>query len=339
MRWIALLFIGLALAGCTDTEPTETETSAPETEAEPETFVSPWNVTSLNGTFAGNTSNTFEIHPVFFNWTANFILNGTEGDFFEEQVAVHVADENFTWSFDQDTDGIPEATGNLVPFNITVLYAPGNFTATLTMQGHGQNWTGTHNLSVQEFVPPIPPTIVEGIVSEPCVGCEGDTGSWDQSIGHLAGEPGIDSTWHEIPAELAGAPYVAVSTAGTIGVSFQDTCNGSEIDLARGAPARGIIPDGAGCVFMWEEGTNRGTKLTFIANGDVSDRPNDGMCWATSFALLGLNQAGVGVYQTDGTWFYAESNGVPGLQWSSEPIPGLAEVHKEGCSNPDMIII
>ncbi|MGB1696949.1 MAG: hypothetical protein ACPHK8_00955 [Thermoplasmatota archaeon] len=352
MKRVLAMLLVVALAGCLSSDSNDDNpdvgsstssssggSSSSTSESHGDMHHSVWNVTSINGTFTGNITDGFDNAPVFFNWTANYILNGTEADFFKDEIDVATAGGNFSWSFDQDSDGTPEATGELVPFNLTVLYAPGAYVATLTMTGHGHTWIGTHNLTIEEYIPPIPPTVREGIVSEPCPACGGEQGSWDNSIGHLSGEQGIDAVWFEIPADIAGAPFVAGSTAGDIGISFQDSCNGAEIEHFIGGPATGTVPGGAGCVFMWQEGTIRGSKLSFIANGDLRDREDDGLCWADDFLLLGFNQAGVGIYQTDGTWFYAEDNGIPGLQWNENPSPGLAEVHKEGCTGGDLMLI
>lgn len=348
MKRVLAMLLVVSLAGCLGGDADDSiagESASPNSRSTttdgqtPMRHDSEWNVTSINGTFNGNLTDGFDNAPVFFNWTANYILNGTEEDFFKDEIDVATAGGNFSWAFDQDSDGTPEAVGELVPFNLSVLYAPGSYVASLTMTGHGHTWVGVHNLTIVEYIPPIPATVREGIVSEPCLTCGGELGSWDNSLGHLSGEQGIDSVWFEIPADIAGAPFVAGSTAGELGISFQDTCNGSEIESFVGGPATGTVPGGAGCVFMWQEGTTSGTKLSFIANGDLQDREDDGLCWADDFTLIGINQAGVGVYQTDGTWFYAEDNGIPGLQWNDNPSPGLGEVHKEGCTGGDMMLI
>jgi hypothetical protein len=352
MRILALFLI-VALAGCLggDEAPAENDGGPDDgrddgleiggNETAHGNVDSSYDVTFLNGSFEPNVTSGYSPLSVTFVIDANYVLNGTE-QFAEGRDEKDVSELNgsFAWTFDQNSDGNPEAEGIEVPFNLTVLFSqPGSFNATIMMAGQNLTFESTVTISTETFVPLIPPTIYEGIVAEVCPQCTAEQGGYDFSLSHLTDINGLDGTWGEIPADLAGAPFVATTTAGNVGVSFQATCNGDEVEaLTPGKTVVGTVPSGAGCVWMWEDSNARGSKLSFIANGDLTMLPDDGMCWAPDGILVG-QASGTGMYVTDGTWFYAETNGVPGLQWSEEATPGLAEVHKAGCLNGDQIII
>lgn len=300
-----------------------------------------YDVTFLNGSFVANVTDGFVPLSVTFTIDANYVLNGTEAfPNGRDEKAISDINGSFLWTFDQNGDGTPEAEGTEVPFNLTVLYAEaGNFTSSVHMEGQNLTYDASVVIATETFIPPIPPTIYEGIVQEPCPQCTPEQGGFSYSFSHLADTINIDATWSELPSDLGGAPFVATTTAGLVGVSFQDSCNGAEVEKI--APAKtivGTVPEGAGCVWMWEDSEVRGSKLSFIAHGDLTMLPDDGLCWAPDGVLVGQSQ-GTGVYLTDGTWFYAETNGIPGLQWSNDVSPGLGEVHKPDCEGGDLMII
>jgi hypothetical protein len=348
MRIIALFLI-VALAGCLggDEAPVENDGGPDDgrddgleiggNETAHGKVDSRYDVTFLNGSLEPNVTSGYTPLSVTFVIDANYVLNGTE-QFAEGRDEKDVSELNgsFAWTFDQNSDGNPEAEGIEVPFNLTVLFSqPGSFNATIMMAGQNLTFESTVTISTETFIPLIPPTIYEGIVQEICPTCTAV--GYDNSISHVAGI-GIDGTWGAIPGDIAGAQFVATTTAGLVGLSFQASCNSDEIEAFE--PAKtivGTVPSGAGCVWMWEDSDVRGSKLSFIANGDLTMLPDDGLCWAPDGILVGQAQ-GTGVYNTDSLWFYQETNGIPGLQWSGEIGPeGTA--HKEGCEGGDFMIV
>lgn len=240
--------------------------------------------------------------------------------------------DTLQWGLDVDSDGVFELEGNETQL-------PGSYTHTFETDGE---YLATFSLSdgnvtaietaVVTITPASFPFIFEAYFAEPCLLCGEDPTA---SISHLTGQAGIDQVWVEIPAEYIGTEYAASALPNTLGLAFFDACDGSVVEVGG---SEGTVPEGAGCVAMWHGGTVRGGKLSFVADGDLNDLPEDLTCYADG-VQIGVSELGAALYQTDGTWVYQEGNGIPGIQWNGEPSGPLEETHKPGCANGDIVII
>lgn len=354
MRTILALLVLLvaALAGCADepaTEPDahdgmEHESGEHESDEGMEAMepVECGPVDETNGTRTGDDGCPVPNHPPVASLSVD-IITAPEGETITFSFQATDDDEDaLQWALDVNGDGTNDAEGGSDDLPGTFAHAydlAGDYTATFTVFDANVSDNASVDVTI---VPDSTPLQFEAYFSEPCPLCSQDPST---SISHLSGEMGLDQVWIEIPAEYIGTAFFAKSTGGSLGMMFADACDGAVVaSVSTGAPdgttvtAEGTVPEGAVCAVLWD-GATRGGKLSFVADGGEADLPEDPICYTSDFVQIGVSEAGQAVYQTDGTWFYQESNGIPGLQWNNNPSPGIAEVHKPDCTGGDVMLI
>ena len=82
------------------------------------------------------------------------------------------------------------------------------------------------------------------------------------------------------------------------------------------------------------------TSVTIVVQAPAVEEADDGVCHADPSEYEEIPPVGGAIlYLADTSWIYEETNGIPGLQWSSEPSL-LGENHAKGagCLDGDTII-
>lgn len=202
------------------------------------------------------------------------------------------------------------------------------------------------------------PRLSEGYVTESCEQC--GAGGANTGVGYRASVERLEQVFLEIVEEDWGQPFAARTTDNHIGLVFRDNCDagGAGVlyqpeDLVT--TIYGEIPNGARCALMWDQAlwtgaeapdgdgggntrvTTAGAKLSMlIGSEDVSLMDEDGLCFSNPVSQAIIPVLG-GLVYADGTWIYAEHNGIPGLQLSSEGSL-LDEQHVKDCQNGDLLV-
>ncbi|MDX1450365.1 MAG: PKD domain-containing protein [Acidimicrobiia bacterium] len=280
---MALLLLAASLAGCTDDGPTEDPENPDGMDGSDDMCPDLGNVTATRpGPDGCDVANSAPVATLVANVTAaevpfdvlfSFNASDADGDVLE-------------WTFDADGDGTADLEGIDLPGELVFAFAdPGLYTANFTVDdGDAAHWatvtvnatapaaTGNSTGNATSFDPILVTLeMVEGcelcIDSEliPTVGQLGAQGC----IGFHLGINEIDCGWVEIPPEAIGTPFsvrseltgqiqAVTGTDGDPDVEFYDTCSASGTSLGiqrTDAPPdfeAGIIPDGAGCLIVFE---------------------------------------------------------------------------------------
>jgi len=263
-----LLLAGLALAGCASEEtPTQagsvggtTTTTAPApsntTSEEPE----PTGTTGPEPT-GGEVTN----RPP----TAELTADATEAEAPADiNFSIDAADEDgdgLTWTLDADGDGEADTEGTEanLPFTFTFTFdTAGDYTALLTVSDGEDEVEEALEIVITEVDVgdagtefPVTKEMASALMcfSQECYGSGAD-----MCLGFaVTGENGFDCVWFELTPDFAGHAFIVSSDIGVdTGVEFRSDCtSGSasvEIVDATIGHDEGVVPDGAGCIVIWE---------------------------------------------------------------------------------------
>lgn len=158
------------------------------------------------------------------------------------------------------------ANGTTLPANLTHAYASaGNFTVGFTLTDGEDPTTYEVDLTVGA---------AGGAPSFVITGSTSQTGSPASSGVLLGGTPGLgakacagfmtdmnefDCVFGAVPAEMAGRAYLYESTVDSPDFEFYDACApDGEATQAFGGDPTGTVPEGTGCIIMWNFGAATG---------------------------------------------------------------------------------
>jgi len=243
--FIAGLLVFAAVSGCLADPEAKGEDASPGASGDAGN-------TTANGTGANATSNTAptanltaDVDNGSAPLSVNFTIEATDAD-----------GDNLTWSLDADGDGAADGNGTEVPGNLTFLFeAEGVYNATLTVEDGASNATSTLQINVTGGGASMEPVVLADSADLPCPQCS--TAGANTGVGYRAGESGLDSVFFDLLPEYVGQPFAAASSGGGLGMVFRDSCDaGAAIGSAYvgGGPNAGMVPEGALCVLMWDDG-------------------------------------------------------------------------------------
>jgi PKD repeat protein len=153
-----------------------------------------------------------------------------------------------SWSLDFG-DESAEATGTALPADVAHDYAAGSHTATLTVtDGRG----GSAVATVAITVVPAYSLAIDLSVTAGCAACLTGPGA---SASVITDTSGIDANWVALPAEAAGHTFSV--TGSDPSVAFTAACAAGQDVLqlfATMGSESGIVPAGAGCLYVWKGG-------------------------------------------------------------------------------------
>ncbi len=230
------IMTSLLLAGCADTSSPVTDVDA----ADPGT---------TGTTDEGGLNETIAALPTAV--LGMDVLNGTA----PLSVDFTIEATNATaWSLDF---GEGNATnGTMFPANVTYVFAAGVYNITLAVLGDGGNVTQNATLIVdalEDAEAVLEPFTMTVTMDLPCPGC-GDGGTstctW-RAHGNGAAQ---DCAWIDFPDELAGQPFTLTGQGLDADMLFWESCNSGVGPKFHGTgDEEGIVPEGMGCVLVWEQ--------------------------------------------------------------------------------------
>jgi hypothetical protein len=188
-------------------------------------------------------------------YAVNFTVNGTDPDHDPLR---------YTLRF---SDGTPDAIGSLGAAAARIAHtfaSAGAYDVTLNVTDGGLNGSKVLRVTV-DGSPTFSPFTLSGTPKVPCKQCT--QVNPNSGVGYRAGINELDSAFGAIPADAAGRTFLVVSAAsgGDPEISFRESCNGggSVQNFSNHAgPEGGIVPEGALCALMWENGTMANAALT-----------------------------------------------------------------------------
>lgn len=233
---VAMLLLTVALAGCSSSHepPAEAEggpTAGDEQDTGNQTLEAVPPLARLNVTASNGTA------PLEVNFTLDASGNIT------------------AWTFDF---GNGNATnGTRLPMTLSATYDAGLWNATLRVMGPGGNTSAIASLHVTDAAAPeitvLEPFQQTVAVDTPCPGC-GDGGTltclWRT---HGQGQA-QECAWIDYPDEYIGHPFTLVGNGLDADLLFWEECDAGVGPKFHGdGNEAGVIPDGMGCVLVWEQ--------------------------------------------------------------------------------------
>jgi hypothetical protein len=252
---LATILLVASLSGCvSENRPAEqTGSPAPSSGAPSESSTPPQvpvnrapNIT-LNASLANGTAPLL----VFFNLTA-----------------VDDDQDNLTWTFDADADGIPEASNanSTLPATLNFTYvAAGIFNATFNVTDG--NVSVNQRVSI-EVLAAIEPDVYSGATTLPGLPTIRTTGAAG-CAGFAAKSNGRDCYYWTLTKDYTGSKFEATSTASAPDLVFWSTCDAvsgqaTGTFATASATETGTVPAGSGCAIMWNFGSGTGTMTLKI---------------------------------------------------------------------------
>lgn len=264
-NWLmVVLLIAVALSGCADESGTEGTDDAGDDggSASGGGDQTAGGSTGDGGESTGNgTGNGTNEAPVV-TFTAD-VLNGTAPLRVNFTLAVEDDAENLTWTFLIDGNETLAGEGAAAAFNHTFGVGAHNTSLVVSDGQHEVNETLLITAVAPAAPPGFDPVTKEFELPLPCTQCGLQGPIASGSLNPAQNVQGVNLEWMEIDEEMWGQPFLA-SGVGTVvnsnpELQFADACSYDYSAIATpsaAGPVQGIVPDDAGCLFIWENFAN-----------------------------------------------------------------------------------